>query len=85
MQRLFLILTLISAVLLSGCKSTSYKKTDNGIIVNNIRLQPINDRVIKVSAIPEGEFSSEESLITDPELTFSGDFMVSEECVFVNL
>ncbi|MBF6596836.1 MAG: DUF5110 domain-containing protein [Fermentimonas sp.] len=85
MQRLFLILTLISAVLLSGCKSTSYKKTDNGIIVNNIRLQPINDRVIKVSAIPEGEFSSEESLITDPELTFSGDFMVSEDSVFVTL
>ena len=56
MQRLFLILTLISAVLLSGCKSTSYKKTDNGIIVDNIRLQPINDKVIQVSAIPKGSF-----------------------------
>ena len=85
MQRLFLILTLISAVLLSGCKSTSYKKTDNGIIVNNIRLQPINDKVIQVSAIPKGEFSTEESLITDPELTFSGDFTVSEDSEFVTL
>ncbi len=85
MQRLFLILTLISAVLLSGCKSTSYKKTDNGIIVDNIRLQPINDKVIQVSAIPKGEFSTEESLITDPELTFSGDFTVSEDYEFVTL
>lgn len=85
MQRLFLILTLISAVLLSGCKSTSYKKTDNGIIVDNIRLQPINDKVIQVSAIPKGKFSTEESLITDPELTFSGDFTVSEDYEFVTL
>lgn len=85
MQRLFLILTLISAVLLFGCKSTSYKKTDNGIIVDNIRLQPINDKVIQVSAIPKGEFSTEESLITDPELTFSGDFTVSEDYEFVTL
>ena len=95
MQRLFLIITLISTVLLSGCNIKSYKKIENGVIVTvelpesgvsqKIRLQPINDRVIHVSATPEGKFSTEESLITNPGLTFSGDFTVDEDSTFVIL
>lgn len=93
MQRIFLILTLTSVILLSGCENTGYKKTADGIIVSvempdngglhKIRLRQVNDRIIHVSATPEREFSTELSLITDPEITFRGDYTVEEDSINV--
>lgn len=93
MQRIFLILTLTSVILLSECENTGYKKTADGIIVSvempdngglhKIRLRQVNDRIIHVSATPEREFSTELSLITDPEITFRGDYTVEEDSINV--
>lgn len=95
LQKHYLILTLISAILISGCNSASYKKTDNGIVVNTgsserggtykIRLQPVNDKVIRVTATPESEFSIEESLITVPGLTYLKEYEITEDSLFVIL
>ncbi|HBL33968.1 MAG TPA: alpha-xylosidase [Porphyromonadaceae bacterium] len=89
-KRFYLFIVIIGLLsLLLSCSSTSYKKKQNGIIVsikssnkNNthkIRLQAINDRIIHVSATPENDFSSEQSLIITPDLTVSHPFEVSED------
>ena len=95
MQSFFSILIAVSVLLLGGCTQKGYKKSSNGITVSvnlpesdgtyNIRLQVVNDRVIHVSATPEKDFSTEASLITDPELTFTNDFTVGEDSLFVTL
>ncbi|MDD4777247.1 MAG: glycoside hydrolase family 31 protein [Fermentimonas sp.] len=94
-QKYYLILTLISAILFLGCNSTSFKKTNDGIIVtvelpengktHKTRLQPVNDKVIRVTATPESEFSREESLIKVPGLTYLKDYEVAEDSLFVIL
>lgn len=95
MQRLFLISILTFAILLAGCKSSGYKKTDSGVIVNielpnsgeshRIRLQPLNDRVIHVTATTENYFSTVESLITKPELAYLDEYEVAEDSLYVIL
>nr|WP_255495267.1 TIM-barrel domain-containing protein [Dysgonomonas sp. 521] len=57
-----------------GCKSGPYQKTSDGVIVTlksdsahttkNVRLQVINDDIIRVSATPDGKFSDKKSLVT---------------------
>src|SRR5690554_513573 len=95
MKGRYSVLIVLSVLLLSGCVGKSYKvnkdslivrtKMSDGDITHNIRLQVINDRVIYVTATPEEVFSTEASLITDPEITFSEDFTVDEDSVSVIL
>jgi len=95
MQRFFSILLFTLSLLMAGCTSSAYQKTDEGITVtvkkrdsnekHHIRLQVVNDRIIHVSATPEEDFSTAKSLITDPSLEYSGEFEVSEDSSFVIL
>ena len=95
MKGRYSVLIVLSVLLLSGCVGKSYKvnkdslivrtKMSDGDITHNIRLQVINDKVIYVTATPEEVFSTEASLITDPEITFSEDFTVDEDSVSVIL
>lgn len=71
-RHLFLMMVLVPLLFFS-CK-TSFSKTEDGIIVNlkntqpqntkSIRLQVINDNVIRVTATPSNKFSDRKSLIT---------------------
>ena len=95
MQRIFPFFILFISLLLLGCSSSTYNKTDEGITVkiinkdgvdtHTIRLQVINDRIIHVSATPENDFSADKSLITISELELSNEFEVSEDELFVTL
>lgn len=72
-----------------SCTNKNYEKTEDGIIVNlqqkqltdvkKVRLQVINDNVIHVSATPEGNFSTEKSLIITPQAAQRPSFSVIEE------
>lgn len=65
---------LLSALILIGCQSKPYQRTNGGVIVNltkvdtqsakKVRLQVITDDVIRVSASPTGEITDGKSLIT---------------------
>ncbi|HAX95321.1 MAG TPA: alpha-xylosidase, partial [Prolixibacteraceae bacterium] len=95
MQRFIPFFTFFFSLLLTSCYSSSYQKTDEGITVtvkknssnekHHIRLQVVNDRIIHVSVTPEEDFSTEKSLITVPDLKYSGKFEVSEDARFVIL
>lgn len=71
-RHLFLMMVLVPCLFFS-CKS-SFTKTEDGIVVNlknpqpgnakSIRLQVINDDVIRVTATPSNKFSERKSLIT---------------------
>ncbi len=73
---------------LFSCTKQSYEKTQDGIIVNlrqkqstdagMVRLQVINDKVIRVSATPGKQFSKEESLIIVPQAENQTSFSVEE-------
>jgi len=95
MERFFSILSFLLSLLMAGCSSSTYQKTDEGIMVtvkkrdnneqHHIRLQVVNDRIIHVSATPEEDFSTAKSLITVPGLEYSGKFEVSVDSCFVIL
>jgi len=80
---------LIILFLVTGCTTSSYKQTDegvtirisdaNGIEAHSIRLQIIDDNIVHVSAIPGKRFSTEESLITVPGLKLSQAYEVTED------
>lgn len=71
-RHLFLMMVLVPCLFFS-CKS-SFTKTEDGIVVNlknpqpgnakSVRLQVINDDVIRVTATPSNKFSKRKSLIT---------------------
>lgn len=73
---------------LFSCTKQSYEKTQDGIIVNlpkkqsadvgKVRLQVINDKVVRVSATPEKNFSKEKSLIIVPQTEKQIPFSVEE-------
>ena len=95
MERFFSILSFFLSLLMAGCSSSTYQKTDEGIMVtvkkrdsneqHHIRMQVVNDRIIHVSATPEEDFSTAKSLITVPGLEYSGKFEVSVDSCFVIL
>ena len=72
-NQLFLV-GLLSMSMFIGCKSGPFQKTNDGIIVTlksgdthstkNVRLQVVNDDIIRVSATPNGKFSDKKSLVT---------------------
>ena len=69
MQRFFSILTFLLSLLMAGCSSSTYQKTAEGITLqvkksdrnekHHIRLQVVNNRIIRVSATPGDDFSTE--------------------------
>lgn len=83
-------LTLISVFLLvfSCSKSATYALLQDGIVVTytpegevrtrTVRLQAINENIIRVSASPEGEFSSRESLSVISQPSFK-DWKVEDD------
>lgn len=95
MQRSLPIFLLFTSLLLAGCSSSTYKTTADGITLqvkksesdemHHIRLQVVSDRIIRVSATPGEDFSTDKSLITLPGLAYSGEFEVSEDSLFVIL
>ncbi|HNT92396.1 MAG TPA: glycoside hydrolase family 31 protein [Bacteroidales bacterium] len=78
----------VTAILAGSCSGESYRRTDNGIIVKlnarsdfpgqTIRLQVINDRIIRVSAIPSGEFPETASLMTTPQSKGNAEFTIEK-------
>lgn len=95
MQRFLPIFLFFTSLLWAGCSSSTYKTTAEGITVqitksdsnekHRVRLQVVNDRIIRISASPEDEFSTAESLITVPHLAYSAKFEVSEDARYVIL
>jgi len=79
----------IIAILLIICQSSSYKKMNDGVIItlkkeNNrsprkIRLQVINDDVIRVSATPASRLPEKKSLITVFDHTQTVGWTLSEQ------
>jgi alpha-D-xyloside xylohydrolase len=73
---------------LFSCTGQGYEKTSHGIIISlqqkqptdvrKIRLNVINNRIIRVSATPEEEFSNEKSLIIVPQSDPCTPFSVEE-------
>ncbi|MCL1934436.1 MAG: DUF5110 domain-containing protein [Candidatus Azobacteroides sp.] len=80
---------IISAILFTGCRSNRYEKQSDGIVVTlrakesnaakKIRLQVINDDVIRVSVTPNQQFSEKKSLITVYKQTQTEGWSISEE------
>lgn len=88
------IITLLFVFVTTACNNKSWQPTKGGIIVQTeqseggtqlVRLQVVNDRIIRVSATPDKEFSSAESLITIPDLQYTDAFEVSEDTLYVIL
>lgn len=86
--------TLLFTFLTAACNNKTWQPTDGGIIVKvkqpevgtlQLRLQAVTDRIIRVSATPEEDFSTAKSLITVPGLEYSGKFEVSVDSCFVIL
>lgn len=81
-------LWMLACISLFSCTTQSYEKTREGIIINlqqkqsadvgKIRLQVVNDKVIRVTATPEKKFSTEESLIIVPQGEKKAPFSVEE-------
>lgn len=90
MKKIQLVLaSLLSVFLLTSCQSGSYKKTNDGVIVTlktenanstkHVRLQIINDDIIRVSATPANNFPENKSLITIYDKTKTEGWDVSEQ------
>ena len=90
MKKIQLVLaSLLSVFLLTSCQSGPYKKTNDGVIVTlktenanstkHVRLQIINDDIIRVSATPANNFPENKSLITIYDKTKTEGWDVSEQ------
>lgn len=76
-------------MLVSSCSTTSYQKLKDGVVVRvrnktektvqSIRLLVVNDKIIRVTAIPGSKISDEKSLMVLDTLTRRADFTVSEQ------
>ncbi|NDV60463.1 TIM-barrel domain-containing protein [Bacteroides sp. 519] len=88
MKNLKYSLWMLACFSLFSCSEQSYEKTQNGIIISlqqkqsadtkKVRLQVVNDNVIRVSATPEKNFSQEKSLIIVPQSGNQTPFSVEE-------
>lgn len=104
MKKLFICLA-AGCMLLGSCNSGAYRKTDHGVIVNVtkyekdaasprlVRLQVVDERIIRVSATAESEFADPQSLIVmkhDADIPYSvaqnGDTVsLSTACISANV
>ena len=95
MQRIFYSAITLLLIALTGCSPSTFQKTKDGVVVtisqnNNtpshkVKLQVVNDKIIRVSATADKKFSTEKSLMILPGLSFSDKFSVTDEEAFVVL
>ncbi len=95
MLRIFYSTIALLLVFLAGCSPSVFKTTKNGVIVSikendstpahKIKLQVVNDQIIRVAATANSDFSTEKSLVIVPDLSFSDKFSVNEDGTFVVL
>ncbi|TRW26696.1 DUF5110 domain-containing protein [Flavobacterium zepuense] len=67
---------LLVGLVMAGCSSTQYLKTDDGVVVNinssgtndvkKVRVQVLRDELVHISATPQNEFPKDSSLIIVP-------------------
>ncbi|MDF9831070.1 TIM-barrel domain-containing protein [Parabacteroides sp. PF5-6] len=87
MIKKFLCVTLLLPILLS-CQST-WEKNERGVIIHlspddeqlarKVRLEVLNDQVIRVSATPASTFSTDTSMVVDPVGSPATSWQVTEE------
>lgn len=72
MKNISFSLLALGTVLLASC-SSDFSKTDGGFIAGTpagkVRLQAVTDKIIRVSAVPEGKFKADSSLVVLPQKT----------------
>ena len=79
---------LLAGWMLAACSGSGFQKTGNGVVVEvgqqcptdvrKVRLEVMGEKLIRVSATPEKEFSKEQSLIVIPQQGKT-DFRVEEQ------
>lgn len=84
-----LVAVLLLFLFSTGCNSSLYKKTDDGVVISvknekentakKIRLQVVADDIIRVTATPKTSFAEKKSLITDYKQTQTSGWDVIEE------
>ncbi|HOC48683.1 MAG TPA: glycoside hydrolase family 31 protein [Bacteroidales bacterium] len=85
---LFTVTALIAALANQSCSRTPYERTDNGVIIRlngksdhpgqAVRLVVINERIIRVSAVPSGEFPETASLMAVAQPDDNMDFTIEK-------
>lgn len=78
----------MTALVLHSCSNTPFERTDDGMIVRlngksqypgqAVRLRVINDRIIRVSAIPSGEFTETTSLMAVAQTGENTEFTIEK-------
>ncbi len=78
----------IMALTCQSCSTEPYERTDNGVLVRlngksdfpgqALRLQVINERIIRVTSVPSGEFPQTVSLITVPRAAGETEFTIEK-------
>ena len=78
----------IAALLCHSCTTVPYERTAEGVEIRlsdksdypgqAIRLQVINDRIIRVTSVPVGDFPDRESLMAVPELQHEAEFTLEK-------
>ncbi|MCD8167265.1 MAG: DUF5110 domain-containing protein [Bacteroides sp.] len=79
----------ILMILLAACQGTGYEKTSDGVIVTisqpdatqtrMVRLEVMDEAIIRVTATPAGHFSKEKSLMIIPEAKKRTEFSIQEQ------
>lgn len=79
---------LLAIIISPACTTNPYKTTNNGVIVRvqnpvangakQVRLQVINEKIIRVSATPENKFPNRNSLIVVPQQNKTVPFTVKQ-------
>ena len=95
MRKPNLLLLVLAVAIFSGCSNSSFTKNADGVEISiqsevsdsaqTIRLQVINEKIIRVSATPEKKFSREKSLIIVPQDKMISKFSVEEKDEFIVL
>ncbi len=95
MQRVSYIAFTLFFLVFANCAPTTYQRTKDGIVVHikqkndtpahKIKLQVIDDKIIRVVATADKNFSSEKSLIITPGLSLSEKFNVVDDGTFIIL
>lgn len=95
MRRIFYLAIAFLLLSFAGCSPASFQRTADGVIINikkgdltqahKIKLQVVNDKIIRVAATTNKNFSSEKSLMIIPELSFSDKFDVVDNGTFIML
>ena len=78
---------LLVGIVMAGCSSTQYVKTDHSVVVNvnssgtndvkKVRVRVLGDELVHISATPENEFPKDSSLIIVPGIK-PGSFTVKD-------